>query len=36
MAAKMVDDPINKEKIETLKKQDPPHTKLFIDMLKTM
>jgi len=36
MAARMVEDPEIKEKIETLKKQENQHAKLFIDMLKTM
>ena len=36
MAARMVEDTEIKEKIETLKKQENQHAKLFIDMLKTM
>ena len=36
MAAKMVDNPEIKEKLETLKKQEYQHAKLFIDMIKTM
>ena len=36
MAARMVEDPEIKEKIETLEKQENEHAKLFIDMLKTM
>ena len=36
MAARMVEDPEIKERIETLKKQENQHAKLFIDMLKTM
>jgi len=36
MAAKMVEYPEIKERIDALKKQEIQHAKLFIDMLKTM